>query len=61
MKKILTYLMALSLVAFVAAVFPRVFLIGNAKWTYQNNMAEIDISFSKNSSNTSIKVMGGGK
>ena len=61
MKK---YILPAFIVSFVVATtvffYPQIFLIGDAKWTFQNNMAQIDMSIQNATSGDTIKVMGGG-
>ena len=61
MKK---YILLAFIVSFVVATtvffYPQIFLIGDAKWTFQNNMAQIDMSIQNATSGDTIKVMGGG-
>ena len=61
MKK---YILPTFIVFFVVATtiffYPQIFLNGDAKWTYQNDMAQIGISIQNATSDDTIKLMGGG-
>ena len=61
MKKYILPTFVVTLVVAATIYFcPQIFLNGDAKWTFQNNMAQIDMSLENATSGDTLKVMGGG-